>query len=180
MTVLGMPKTILILAMAVVSGRTDCQPFQGATLKGTVTDPSNSVVASAEVELTSPALGSRHTRAGSDGSFGIYNVPPSRYTLKVWAPGFQSYVADLDIQAGLAVSLSVRLELAGQQTRVTVVDVEQETLVANTMASDIVGRQRLASLPMLSPDSGLNDAIVYTTSGIAADSNGFFHPMGDH
>src|SRR5215471_1997285 len=180
MEVLGMPKIILML-VAVVSGCAAGQAFQGATIKGTVTDPSNSVVASAEVDLTSLGLvSSRQTRTGSDGSFAIYNLPESRYTLKVWAPGFQSYVADVDIQAGLAVSLSVRLELAGQQTRVTVVDVEQETLVANTMASDIVGRQRLASLPMLSPDSGLNDAIVYTTSGIAADSNGFFHPMGDH
>ncbi len=26
----------------------------------------------------------------------------------------------------------------------------------------------------------MNNAIVYTTPGVAADSNGFFHPMGDH
>ena len=41
-------------------------------------------------------------------------------------------------------------------------------------------RQLLAVLPMMSPGSGLNDAIILTTPGVAADSNGFFHPLGDH
>src|SRR5262249_38322091 len=27
---------------------------------------------------------------------------------------------------------------------------------------------------------GLSDAITYNTGGVAADANGFFHPMGDH
>src|SRR5215472_720806 len=109
MEVLGMPKIILML-VAVVSGCAAGQSFQGAAIKGTVTDPSNSVVASAEVELTSLVLfSSRQTRTGSDGSFAIYNLPPSRYTLSVRVPGFQSYAADLDLQAGLPVSLAVRL-----------------------------------------------------------------------
>ena len=47
-------------------------------------------------------------------------------------------------------------------------------------ASDTVDRQLLAALPATSPDSGLNEAIIYTTPGVAADSNGFFHPLGDH
>ena len=33
---------------------------------------------------------------------------------------------------------------------------------------------------MISPASGLSDAIVLSSPGVVADSNGFFHPLGDH
>src|SRR5439155_3048756 len=35
-------------------------------------------------------------------------------------------------------------------------------------------------LPTLSPASGLSDAIMLSSPGVVADSNGFFHPLGDH
>jgi hypothetical protein len=38
----------------------------------------------------------------------------------------------------------------------------------------------LDKLPTLSPGSGLSDAIVLSSPGVVADSNGFFHPLGDH
>src|SRR2546423_552729 len=47
-------------------------------------------------------------------------------------------------------------------------------------ASDTVDLKLLSLLPRSSTESGLTDAIIYTTPGVAADSNGFFHPLGDH
>src|SRR5205814_1931267 len=38
----------------------------------------------------------------------------------------------------------------------------------------------LNKLPVLSPGSGLSDAIILSSPGVVADSNGFFHPLGDH
>src|SRR5262249_32728125 len=38
----------------------------------------------------------------------------------------------------------------------------------------------LEKLPTLSPASGLSDAIVLSSPGVVADSNGFFHPLKDH
>jgi hypothetical protein len=35
-------------------------------------------------------------------------------------------------------------------------------------------------LPAFDPGAGLSQAIVYSTGGVAADGNGFFHPLGDH
>ena len=35
-------------------------------------------------------------------------------------------------------------------------------------------------LPTIDPGAGLSQAIVYSTGGVAADGNGFFHPLGDH
>ena len=53
-------------------------------------------------------------------------------------------------------------------------------LQTNFSSSNTVDQKLITTLPTLSPDSGLNDAIIYTTPGVAADSNGFFHPLGDH
>ena len=39
---------------------------------------------------------------------------------------------------------------------------------------------QLDKLPTLSPASGLSDAIVLSSPGVVGDSNGFFHPLGDH
>ena len=76
--------------------------------------------------------------------------------------------------------LSIPPEVAGQQTSVTVEGTASNLVENKATASDTVDRQLLATLPSSSPDSGLNDAIIYTTPGVAADSNGFFHPLGDH
>src|SRR5439155_19196049 len=38
----------------------------------------------------------------------------------------------------------------------------------------------LDKLPTFSPASGLSDAIMLSSPGVVADSNGFFHPLGDH
>ncbi len=35
-------------------------------------------------------------------------------------------------------------------------------------------------LPSFDPGGGLSEAITYSTGGVAADANGFFHPLGDH
>jgi hypothetical protein len=61
------------------------------------------------------------------------------------------------------------------------VEAESATLVENVaLASHTVDQLTLESLPALTPASGLNDAITFRTSKVTADSNGFFHPLGDH
>ena len=41
-------------------------------------------------------------------------------------------------------------------------------------------RSLIDKTPLLRSRRGLSDAITYTTGGVAADGNGFFHPLGDH
>jgi len=178
-----MPKFAItaILLAVICTGHADAQSLGAGTLKGTVTDPSNTPVASAEVELRNPITGySRQARTANDGTFVIYNIPPNRYRLQIAFTGFQPYHGDVDIQTTVPVSATIRLDLAGRQESVTVLESGQGVLETKTASSDIVDRNLLGALPTLSPDSGLNDSIIYTTPGVAADSNGFFHPMGDH
>jgi hypothetical protein len=38
----------------------------------------------------------------------------------------------------------------------------------------------LSKLAVSSPGSGVSDAVMLSSGAVAADSNGFFHPLGDH
>ena len=157
------------------------QSLGAGTLKGTVRDATGAFVPSVTIELSNPVSEvSLRTRTGADGAFLINNIAPNTYRLVVSLSGFQAQTRDLAIRSAVPIILNVRLEIAGQQTSVTVEAGGQNLVENKVTASDIVDRQLLAALPTTSPDSGLNDAIIYTTPGVAADSNGFFHPLGDH
>jgi len=153
----------------------------GGVLRGTVRDASDAVVPSAAVVLSNAGVGfSRETRSGADGIFAINGIPPNSYRLVVTVAGFQTHTVPVSIRTGMPLDVSIRLELASQRSSV-MVQATADNLVENKATpSSIVDRQLLAILPMMSPGSGLNDAIIYTTPAVAADSNGFFHPLGDH
>jgi len=147
----------------------------GGVLRGTVRDASDAVVPGATVVLSNAGMGfSRETQCGADGGFAISGIPPNGYRLVVNVAGFQAYSVPVSIRQGIPLDVDIRLELASQSSSVMV----QAT--ADNLVENIVDRQLLAVLPMMSPGSGLNDAIVSTTPAVAADSNGFFHPLGDH
>jgi hypothetical protein len=158
------------------------QSLGGAgTLRGIVSDPADAPIPSALVELSNPVTGfSRQTQTQPNGAFAINNIPPNRYRLRVSLSGFEQYSASIEIRTAVPIDLLVRLEIARQQTSVTVEATPDRILENKPAPSDTIDRQLLTALPALSPDSGLNDAIIFTTPGVAADSNGFFHPLGDH
>ena len=176
---LGMTKFVALLGICL--GQTLAQSIGAGTLKGTVTDATHAPMPSAEVKLWNSITGyAKQARTESDGSFVINNIPPNRYEFQISSTGFQPYTAEVNIQTAVPLNLAIQLDLAPQRQSITVEESAATILETNTAPSDVVDRQLLSALPALSPDSGLNDALILTTPGIVADSNGFFHPMGDH
>jgi hypothetical protein len=171
-----MPKLWVIAICLWAAGR-----LHGGTLRGAITDEAGAPVPSAEVELLRADTGYlRNTHTESDGAFSVPEVPPGQYRVRIVAPGFQPHIAAIVIGSAASSELKVRLQIAGQHTAITVESDPADLLEINTSALNHVGQKILTALPAHSPDSGLNDAIIYTTGGVASDSNGFFHPMGDH
>ena len=79
----------------------------------------------------------------------------------------------------MPVVANVALSIATEASTVTV----QATAAAvetDTAAHQDVDSSAFAKLPVISPGAGLSDAITYSTGAVAADANGFFHPLGDH
>jgi hypothetical protein len=175
-----MPKNILLVGFCCFA-QALAQSIGAGTIKGKVRDATNAPIPSADIDLRNPITGYlRQTRTGIDGSFVINSIPPDRYQFRTSIAGFLPFRTEVTIQTAVPLGLAIQLEIAGQQQAVTVDGSAEAVLETKTASSDIVGRQLLSALPALSPDSGLNDALILTTPGVVADSNGFFHPLGDH
>jgi hypothetical protein len=97
----------------------------------------------------------------------------------VKVPGFAMYSQDFDIRNSIPAQAKATLALAGTATAV-VVEGAAEALEIDPTAHVDVDRNLLSKLPPTDPGGGLSQAIIYSTGGVAADGNGFFHPLGDH
>lgn len=173
-----MIRLLLCAAMCVIDAA--AQAGDGI-LRGVALDASGAPAPSARIEISGRSTRySARTRSGVDGVFTILNVPAGSYIARVMLPGFAARDVEVTVRQGVRSGVSVRLDLASEQSSVIVGAGVEDITDGNPAAVQVLDRERLSSLPALSPDSGLNDAIVYTAPGVVADSNGFFHPSGDH
>ncbi len=150
------------------------------TIEGTVADPSGAVVAKAEVTLHNVVTGYTQTAvSGPDGAFRLTNIPPNAYDLEVKAAGFSSFSQNIDVKNAIPIQVKAALEVASGSTTV-VVEGAAQALETDPSAHVDVDRNLILKMPNADPAGGLSQAITNTTGGVAADANGFFHPLGDH
>ncbi len=152
----------------------------GGTIEGTVTDPSGAVIAAADVTLNNSVSGySKAVKTGSDGVYRLTNIPPNQYSLVVSAVGFQPFKQSIPVHTQVPLKVDAALTLTNGSVTVDV-QATSEAL-ENVPTSHIdVDQKLMADLPLSTTGQGLSDAITLTSGGVVADSNGFFHPQGDH
>jgi hypothetical protein len=99
------------------------------SLRGTVTDPSGSVIPNATVVLTNDASkAERREVSGGEGEYQFSFLSPGTYTLTVTATGFQRYEQKgLELLVNTPATVNVRLEI-GQATQVVTVTGEAPVL----------------------------------------------------
>jgi hypothetical protein len=149
------------------------------TVYGTVTDTSGAVVPNATVTIENPV--SRYSRQSTSdraGHFQFSNLPLNPYHLTIVASGFDSVARDVDVRSFVPVTISTALKIG---TATTTIDVEASDLVENdsTFHTD-VDRGLFSKLPLESQSSSLSSLVTLASPGVAADSNGLFHGLGDH
>lgn len=151
------------------------------TIAGSVLDPNGAVIPNATVTISNPVTGyTRSINSDANGAFRFANIPPNNYNLNVAADGFNPNRQSLSVRSSVPINLRVSLAVGGGvDESVTVTD--NGALVENepTTHTDI-DQSLIARLPIRSPGSGLSDAITFAAPGVVADSNGLFHPLGDH
>ncbi len=172
---------VLLAIFALAASHASAQAGGSSTVTGTVADPSGAVVPTAIVEIRNPVSGfDRSTTTDNSGKFSIPNVPFNPYHLTVTRPGFAPYVQDIDVRSIVPVNLSISLAVAGSSTTVTV-EAAGEDLLENTPTFHTdVDRGLFDKLPLESQSSSVSSLVTLATPGIAADSNGLFHGIGDH
>jgi hypothetical protein len=150
------------------------------SINGTVLDPDGAVVANATVEIQDPVSHfDQSTATDKSGSFNLPNVPFNPYHLTVKAEGFASTARDVAVRSVVPVSINVSLQVLGSTTSVTVTDAGDLVENDSTFHHDI-DRNSFEKIPLESSTSGVSSLVTLSTPGIAADSNGLFHGLGDH
>src|SRR5215475_13403715 len=150
-------------------------------LEGTVKDASGGAVPGATVEIHNPVSHyDRSTTTDTDGKFRFANVPFNPYHMVVTAAGFSSSAMDVEMRSAVPQTVAVTLKVASANTTVTV-EAEAGDLVENssTFHTD-VDRGLFDKMPLESASSSATSLITLVSPGIAADSNGNMHALGDH
>ena len=154
--------------------------LNSGTITGTVTDPSGSVVAAATVEISNAITGyQRTTVTDAKGVFRFNNVPFNPYRLTATHAGFSAAAQNAEVRSALPVTANLALPVAGVSTTVTV-EAAGNVIETEPSAHSDVDMSTLNKLPITMAGSGLSEAVTMMAPGVVNDSNGFFHPAGDH
>ena len=151
------------------------------SIHGNVVDPTGAVLPNASVEIHNPiSQYDRSTTTDTSGNFNFDNVPFNPYHMTVTVEGFAKKSQDVEVRSVVPVSLKVPLQVSGSTTSVTV-EAGAADLIENdpTFHTD-VDRNLFNKIPLESTTSELSSEVTLATPGIAADSNGLFHGLGDH
>jgi len=151
------------------------------SIEGVVKDPSGAAVANATVEISYPVSGYDRTAVtGADGSFRFVNVPFNGYHMVVTATGFAPFIQDVEVRSGVPTNVQVSLKIGEAATSVTVEASGGDLIETESTFHTDVDRQLFEKLPLESASSSLSSLVTLVTPGVAADSNGLFHGLGDH
>jgi hypothetical protein len=170
----------LLAAMLIACGCAFAQSNSG-TIRGSVHDPSGAVIANATVEIQNPVSQYTQTaRSDSQGAFELSNIPLNNYHLLINAAGFQSLAQDVDVRSSVPLSLKIDLKLGTAATTIDVISNGADLVETDSTAHTDVDRGLFDKLPLESSTSSLSSLVTLATPGVAADSNGLFHGLGDH
>jgi hypothetical protein len=158
-------------------------PAEGSdagAVRGTVTDPSGAVIPGATVHLTNEISGlDRTVSTDATGQFVFSNIPFNPYRMIVSADGFAPLSRSFEIRSVVGANLKLVLQVAGASQTVTVESSGDLIETDPTFHTD-VDRELFTKVPLESQSSSLSSLVTLSTPGVAADSNGLFHGLGDH
>ncbi len=158
----------------------NCFGQSAGTVRGSVVDPSGAVIVSATVEIQNPVSQySRTTQTDANGNFEFTNVPYNNYHATATSSGFQLAEQDIDVRSAIALAVKFTLKIKTGTENVTVMaagDLLENTGIAHTD----VDKGLFDKLALESQSSSLSSLVTLSAPGVAADSNGLFHGLGDH
>jgi len=139
------------------------------TIAGTVTDPSNAVVAGATIVAQDKrGAETRTVVTGANGEFRIEAITPSIYSLTVTVPNFAKLtVDDVDVKASVVTSVNPQLQVGSAQETVLV---EASALSVQTESAELsknISAEEITNVPVL----GFNAiSLVLTEPGVVSVS----------
>ena len=166
--------------LLVVSVLAQPQAVSVGNLTGTVTDESGAALVQAHV-VVSRIGGNLSRTAVTDGMgrFLLARVIPGRYVVRVEAPGFKPSETIVEISGRSAPTLAIVLSVQSAEETVTV-EGGAPAVETSARAHTDIPASLTVSLPDTAVNGGFSKLLTLGTPGVAAESNGGFHPLGEH
>jgi hypothetical protein len=151
------------------------------TIDGVVKDPSGAIVRGATVEINNLVSGySRTTTTGSDGTFRFTNVPFNPYHMTVTAGKFAQFSQDVEVRSSVPTKVEADLKIGTEATTINVTENGGDLLENEPTFHSDIDRKLFERTPLESSSSPFSSLVTLTSPGVAADSNGLMHGLGDH
>ena len=170
---------VVIALISICTAAALAQSLNAGTVEGVIVDPNKAVVPNATVTIENSVTGYRRTEnTGTDGKFRFDNIPFNNYVFNATAAGFSGSHGSWNIRSSVPMTVSIPLTVGGASETVTVTGGE---MLENEVKPHVdVDKTLMDRLPVRDPGSGLSSVVTLSAPGVAADSNGGFHPFGDH
>jgi hypothetical protein len=170
--------SVLVMIFATLTA--SAQSGNAGTVRGTLTDPSGAVVPNVVVHLVNDVSGlDRAVTTDAQGQFVFSNVPFNPYRISAVVNGFAPLNQNVEIRSAVGTNVKLTLKVTGGSSTVTVEAAGDLVEDDPTFHTD-VDRDLFIKVPLESQSSGLSSLVTLSTPGVAADSNGLFHGLGDH
>jgi carboxypeptidase family protein len=125
------------------------QTVTSATLSGVVQDLSGAFVTDAVLTATNLETNQKQVATTDlDGRYRFPYLPVGSYKLSVAAPGFNAFTKELTLTIGQALSLSVKLEVAGVSEKVTITNDVPLIETVRTQVAETVRSADIDRLPL--------------------------------
>jgi Carboxypeptidase regulatory-like domain len=151
---------------------------QAEDICGTVKDPTSAVVIGAALQLTAPGV-RQDTISDDAGQFCFTSLKPGNYQLSVQGRGFLAKRQPIILHSRESLRLPISLQLESVTQEITVAEGSADVASLN-VAQTQIGTGLINNLPSESVNAALSSVLTLATPGVAADSNGVFHPLGEH
>jgi Carboxypeptidase regulatory-like domain/TonB-dependent Receptor Plug Domain len=167
------------LMLALVPGAAPGQSNSGS-IEGTLTDPTGAVIPGATVAIANPVSGyTRTATSDTAGHFRFVNVPFNPYKITVTSSGFGTVARNVEVNSVVSVKLALTLTVATSSESITV-EAAPDLIETDPNAHTDIDRSTISALPVESASSQLSSIVTLLSPGVAADSNGLLHGLGDH
>jgi hypothetical protein len=150
------------------------------TIYGTITDTTGAIVPGATVTISNPVSGlNRTAKSDEQGHYQFTNLPFNPYHLTVTMSGFSAFTQDVTVSSVVPVAVKTALAI-GSTSTVVDVNTSGDLLESDSTFHTDLDRGAFNKLPLESQSSSLSSLVTLSSPGVAADSNGLFHGLGDH
>src|SRR5437763_5577720 len=142
-------RKLLVLLFVLVTDPVAAQ-VDRATLTGTVTDPTGSVIVGARVEAVSTGTAlHRETVTGVNGAYELPGLPIGRYIVTISKTGFKvTQYTNVELSVGQSRTLDAQMEVGEMTSHVEVVETAAALNRSSAEVGEVIQSQQVRNIPL--------------------------------